>query len=420
MTEFTDSKRQHKKPEDDLNISVSVPDFIGSDGLAPVVQMVDSLIETAVSRDASDIHLEPQKKGLKVRLRIDGVLRDYRPYSQDVAPLIISRLKIMGGMDIAERRLPQDGNLQVMVNSSRINIRLSTLPTIYGEKLMLRLLSSDKIIMPLETLGFNEGNYEAYLEFLSNTLGMLLVCGPTGCGKTTTGYSTLHAINNPEINIITVEDPVEYRLDGINQVQVNEKINLTFARILRTILRQDPDVIMIGEIHDRETAEIATRAALTGHLLLSTLHTNDAPGAVTRLLDMGVERFMLTSSLLGVVAQRLIRLNCRDCLERYLPEKDELFFYEKVAGAGDMPSFFRGRGCEKCDFTGFRGRTAIHEVISINGAMRKLIMQSEDAEDIRRYALSRGMQTLLQDGMDRAAQGLTTLREVIQVAYTVF
>jgi type IV pilus assembly protein PilB len=389
---------------------------------APVVEMVNSLIETAVSRDASDIHLEPRENELRVRLRIDGVLRDSAPYSPEVAPLVISRLKILAGMDIAERRLPQDGNLQMDVNQERVNIRLSTLPTIYGEKLVLRLLRHDKIVMPLESLGFTEENYRRYMDFLNNAYGMILVTGPTGCGKTTTLYSTLHAVNSAEKNIITVEDPVEYRINGINQVQVNNKIKLTFARTLRTILRQDPNIVMVGEIRDGETAEIATRAALTGHLVFSTLHTNDAPRAVTRLLDMGVERFLLTSSLVGVVAQRLVRLNCTNCLEPYSPEEEELAFYQKLAescGSGDV-SFKRGRGCEKCDYTGFRGRTAIHEVMPVDETMRRLIMHSEDTEEIRRHAVSQGMQTLLQDGINRAVQGLTTLAEVIQVAYTVF
>ncbi len=386
---------------------------------ASVVEMVNSLIETAVSRDASDIHLEPREYGLRVRLRIDGVLRDSAPYSPEVAPLVISRLKILAGMDIAERRLPQDGNLQMEVNQERVNIRLSTLPTIYGEKLVLRLLRHDKIVMPLESLGFSKENYRRYMDFLNNAYGMILVTGPTGCGKTTTLYSTLHAVNSPGKNIITVEDPVEYRIEGINQVQVNNKIKLTFARALRTILRQDPNIVMVGEIRDGETAEIATRAALTGHLVFSTLHTNDAPRAVTRLLDMGVERFLLTSSLVGVVAQRLVRLNCTNCLEPYSPEEEELAFYEKLGGSGDV-SFNRGRGCEKCDYTGFRGRTAIHEVMPVDETMRRLIMHSEDTEEIRRHAVSQGMQTLLQDGINRAVQGLTTLAEVIQVAYTVF
>jgi len=386
---------------------------------APVVEMVDLLLQQAVSRDASDIHLEPTEKGLRVRLRVDGALSDFSPYSSEVMPLIISRLKIMAGMDIAERRLPQDGNIRIDVHNRPLNIRLSTLSTIYGEKMVLRLLNPEKIIMPIVNLGFSEENRKRYLKFLDNAYGMVLVTGPTGCGKTTTLYSTLHHVNNPAQNIITVEDPVEYRLDGINQVQINPKINLNFARALRTILRQDPNVVMVGEIRDGETAEIATRAALTGHLVFSTLHTNDAPRAVTRLLDMGVEKFLLTSSLVGVVAQRLIRINCSECSEPYLPEKEELAFYRAAGGNNESPVFTRGRGCEKCSFSGFRGRTAIHEVMPVDGEMRRMIMESCDTEEIMRYAISQGMRSLLQDGLQRASEGITTVKEVMQVAYTV-
>ncbi|MDO9536297.1 MAG: GspE/PulE family protein [Bacillota bacterium] len=386
---------------------------------APIVQMVNLLLQQAVSRDASDIHLEPTENGLRVRLRVDGALSDFSPYSSEVMPLIISRLKIMAGMDIAERRLPQDGNIRIDVHCRPLNIRLSTLSTIYGEKMVLRLLNPDKIIMPIDNLGFSEENRKRYLKFLDNSYGMILVTGPTGCGKTTTLYSTLNHVNNPEQNIITVEDPVEYRLDRVNQVQINPKINLNFARALRTILRQDPNVVMVGEIRDGETAEIATRAALTGHLVFSTLHTNDAPRAVSRLLDMGVEKFLLTSSLVGVVAQRLIRLNCSECSEPYLPEKEELAFYLEAGGNNENPAFTRGRGCEKCSFSGFRGRTAIHEVMPVDGEMRRIIMESCDSEEIRRYAISQGMKSLLQDGLQRASEGITTVKEVMQVAYTV-
>ncbi|MGI6309005.1 MAG: GspE/PulE family protein [Dethiobacteria bacterium] len=392
-----------------------------STGDVSAVQMINALLTLAVNRDASDIHLEPTEKGLRARLRVDGVLSDLNLYSREIAPLIISRLKILAGMDIAERRLPQDGNIQVEWNTLPVNIRLSTLPTIYGEKMVIRLLRPDKIVIPLNTLGFKAENHRSYLRFLQNAYGMILVTGPAGCGKTTTLYSTLHYLNNPGRNIITIEDPVEYRLAGINQVQVNNKIKLTFARTLRHILRQDPNIIMIGEIRDNETAEIATRAALTGHQVFSTLHTNDAPGAVTRLLDMGVEPFLLASALIGVVAQRLLRLTCNHCREKYSPTDEELVFYEELSGskAGNV-LFTRGRGCEKCHFTGFQGRTAIHEVMPVDEAMRRLILKASGTEEIRRHAVSRGMQTLLQDGLSRVKEGLTTLQEVLQVAYTVF
>jgi type IV pilus assembly protein PilB len=386
---------------------------------APIVQMVNLLLWEAVSRDASDIHLEPTENGLRVRLRVDGALSDFLPYSSEVMPLIISRLKIMAGMDIAERRLPQDGNIRIDVHNLPLNIRLSTLSTIYGEKMVLRLLNPDKIIMPIDNLGFSEENRKRYLKFLDNAYGMILVTGPTGCGKTTTLYSTLNHINNPEQNIITVEDPVEYRLNGVNQVQINPKINFSFAGALRTILRQDPNVVMVGEIRDGETAEIATRAALTGHLVFSTLHTNDAPMAVTRLLDMGVEKFLLTSSLVGVVAQRLIRLNCSECSEPYLPEKAELALYRETCGNEENSVFVKGRGCEKCSFSGFRGRTAIHEVMPVDGEIRRMIMKAYDSEEIRRYAVFKGMRSLLEDGLQRASEGVTTIKEVMQAAYTV-
>ncbi|NLJ55891.1 MAG: type II/IV secretion system protein [Firmicutes bacterium] len=383
-------------------------------------QMINFLLSMALSRDASDIHLEPTEKGLRVRLRVDGILNNLDTYTREMGSLVISRLKILAGMDIAEKRLPQDGNIPVMWAALPVNVRLSTLPTIRGEKMVIRLLRPDKIVIPLNTLGFKEEKYCSYLRFLRHTHGMILVTGPAGCGKTTTLYSTLYHLNQPGRNVITIEDPVEYRLAGVNQVQVNNKIKLTFARALRHILRQDPDIIMIGEIRDNETAEIATRAALTGHQLFSTLHTNDAPGAVTRLLDMGVEPFLLASALVGVVAQRLFRLTCNHCREEYTPSTEELAFYEEQSGssAGDT-LFTRGKGCEQCHFTGYLGRTAMHEIMPVDETMRKLILKAGGTEEIRRYAVNQGMQTLLKDGLSRVKEGLTTLQEVLQVAYTV-
>lgn len=389
-------------------------------GKDSAVQIVDALVSLAVGREASDIHLDPTEHGLQARLRVDGVLSDLSFYNRETAPSIISRLKILAGMNIAERRLPQDGNIALKWNDQQVNIRLSTLPTIYGEKVVVRLFRPGEVVIPLDSLGFNPKNYQRYLEFLRHSHGLVLLTGPTGCGKTTTLYSTLHHLNNPGYNIITVEDPVEYRIEGINQVQVNDKINLTFARALRHILRQDPNMIMIGEIRDDETAEIATRAALTGHQVFSTLHTNDAPGAVTRLLDMGVKPFLLNSALLGVVAQRLIRLTCHDCREEYVPGEEELFFYENFSGnpAGNVV-FTRGAGCEKCYHTGFRGRTAIHEVMPVDGTLRKLIHEARGMEELRHHVISQGMQSLLEDGLNRVERGLTTLQEIMRVAYTV-
>lgn len=419
---FGGEKVEIKELEDFSGVAVAAQDgdFLPSAEAAeeaPAIQMVNSLLFSALEQEASDIHLEPLEKGLKVRLRVDGQLHDAPPPPRELAPLILSRLKIMSNMDISERRLPQDGNIKFVWNKKDINIRVSTLPTIYGEKIVLRILSPDKIIMPMESLGFNAENKRLYLSFLKNAYGMLLVTGPTGSGKTTTLYSTLHHINRPELNIVTVEDPVEYRLGGINQVQVSRKIGLTFASALRSILRQDPDVIMVGEIRDAETAEIACRAALTGHLVFSTLHTNDAPSAVTRLLDMGVEPFLLNSSLIGVVAQRLIRLICGSCREEDTPSEEEIEFFRKASDATSLPVFYKGRGCAKCNFTGFKGRTAIHEVMKVDRALRTLILRSSDPEKIRQKALESGMKTLLQDGMRCVQEGKTTVQEVLRVAY---
>jgi len=297
---------------------------------APVIRMVNSLIEKAIDEEASDIHLEPDEDSLRVRMRLDGILHDLTAIPGHVRARIVSRVKIMANLDIAERRLPQDGNIEWQSNGGGVSLRVSTLPTILGEKVVIRLLNKDKIVLPLEELGFSRENYNALLELLMNHAGLLLVTGPTGCGKTTTLYSALHYLNRPEDNIITVEDPVEYRLKGINQVQVNQRINRTFANALRSILRQDPDIVMVGEIRDLETAKITTQAAFTGHLVLSTLHTNNAAGAVTRLIDMGLENYLATASLVGVIAQRLVRKICSHCKKEYRLSDDEKYFYKAL------------------------------------------------------------------------------------------
>jgi len=382
-----------------------------------VISIVNDLLQDGVERGASDIHLEPAEEGLTVRLRIDGLLYTFHHISREMMPLIISRIKIMAGMDIAEKRLPQDGTIYLEDNKGDINIRVSSLPIIYGEKMVLRILNPAGLIMVLDTLGFNSHNLKKYLKFLEHAWGMVLVTGPTGSGKTTTLYSTLRHISLPEKNIITVEDPVECRLAYANQIQVNTKTGLTFARALRTVLRQDPDIIMVGEIRDTETAEIASRAALTGHLVFSTMHTSDAPRALTRLLDMGVEPYLLNSSLVGVVSQRLIRLNCRHCLEEETPSSDALAIFREICTEPQRPVFYRGRGCSHCNNTGFRGRTAIHEIMPVDETMRTLIRQSCSGQEIRSYAVSGGMSTILQDGMARAARGETTLGEVVKETY---
>lgn len=384
------------------------------------VQEVDALLQKGVSFKASDIHLEPTSERLRVRMRIDGALQDLDPYSADNMPLVISRIKIMAGMDIAEKRIPQGGNIHTIWQGREINMRVSTMPTVYGEKIVLRLFNPEKIVFPIESLGFNSVNLTQYLQLLRNTSGMVLVTGPTGCGKTTTLYSTLHHINDPEKNIVTVEDPVEYRLEGINQVQVGEKTKLTFASALRHVLRQDPDIIMVGEIRDPETAEIATRAALTGHLVFSTLHTSDAPGAITRLLEMGVAPFELTASLVGVVSQRLLRLNCTNCKEKYYPGEDELLFYQGEGGSQQQPAFYRGNGCAKCNYSGYKGRTAIHEVLAIDKENRGFIRQWENNDTTMEKVFSGGMANLKQDGIRRVEEGSASVEEVIRETYTVF
>lgn len=384
------------------------------------ITIVNELLEEGIKRSASDIHLEPVETGLSVRLRIDGMLYPLRQFPGELMPLLISRLKIMAGMDIAEKRLPQDGNIHLEAGGMKVNIRVSTLPVIYAEKMVLRILNPAGMIICLEDLGFSEANKARYLNFLEHAWGMVLVTGPTGSGKTSTLYSTLRHISDPQVNIITVEDPVEYRLKHVNQVQVNNKTGLNFARALRTVLRQDPDVIMVGEIRDTETAEIATRAALTGHLVFSTLHTSDAPRAVTRLLDMGVEPYMLNSSLVGVVNQRLIRLNCRHCLEEDTPAAELLSLYREACGEENTPVFYRGRGCPSCTHTGFKGRTAIHELMPVDEKIRSLIHRAHSGQEVRHQAVGSGMKSLLQDGMERAAGGETTLAEVIRQTYYAF
>ncbi len=386
----------------------------------PIVQAVDALLLDGLQNDASDIHLEPAEDGLQVRQRIDGVLKGYPPFSRAAMPQVISRLKLLAEMDIAERRLPQDGSIYLNSGQKVIHIRVSSLPTVYGEKLVLRLLNPEKVIRPLQELGFSSSNMLQYEHFLENTHGMILVTGPTGCGKTTSLYSTMQFLNDPTKNILTVENPVEFRLQRINQVQVNPKIGLTFAVMLRTVLRQDPDIIMVGEIRDVETAEIVTRAALTGHRVFSTLHTGDAARAVTRLLDMGVQPYLLTASLVGIVSQRLVRLICNDCRVPHTPTSRELAVLEEFEAAADAAVFYHGKGCASCNGSGFRGRTAIHEVMPIDAEIRKMIRAAVDNEQIRQRALSRGMIPLLLDGIEKSKKGLTTLGEVIRVAHSSF
>jgi type IV pilus assembly protein PilB len=387
---------------------------------APIVKVVNAVIQRALGEGASDIHLEPTGEGLRIRLRIDGLLHDLMSPPKDTQPLIISRIKIMADLDIAERRRPQDGNITLKAGQAEgkeVSLRVSTMPTIYGEKVVIRLLDKARIILPLEQLGFSGDNYRLLRRLLMNHSGMILVTGPTGCGKTTTLYSVLNYLNCAEDNIITVEDPVEYRLDGINQVQVNPRINLTFAGALRFILRQDPDKIMVGEIRDLETARIATQAALTGHLVLSTLHTNSAAGAITRLMDMGMERYFITASLVGVVAQRLIRKICRRCAGPYRLSEEESLLYRRLFHRESPVSLSRGAGCRYCNQSGYRGRTSIQEILVLNPDMHRLILDGATALQMQKKAERQGMIPLAQSGRQYLDEGVTTLQEVIRAVY---
>jgi len=354
---------------------------------------------------------------VRVRFRIDGVLHEIMFIQKRYQAAIVSRIKIMSDMDISERRIPQDGRIKANIRGEVYDFRVSTLPGVFGEKVVLRILGRGSISLTLESLGFSEHNYERYLKMLKTPYGIILVTGPTGSGKSTTLYASLNMINSPDINIITVEDPVEYQLPGIHQVQVNPKAGLTFASALRSILRQDPDVVLVGEIRDEETARIAIQAALTGHLVLSTLHTNDAPSAVTRLIDMGIEPFLISSSLLGAVAQSLVRPICPNCKAPYEPTKEEIEAIKATLGDIDLSNitFYKGKGCPKCNGKGYKGRTAIHEIMLMNDEIRELVLKKASRETIKEVARKYGMVTLREDGMQKVLKGITTVEEVMRV-----
>ena len=375
---------------------------------APVIRLLNSILFQAVKERASDIHIEPFERELEVRFRIDGLLYKMLSPPKVIQEALTSRVKIMSGLNIAEKRLPQDGRIRVKVAGRDVDIRVSLIPTFFGERVVLRLLDKQRGILNLREIGLSAAN-DAFMErILARTSGIVLVTGPTGSGKTTTLYAALSQINSPEKNIITVEDPIEYQLKGVGQIQVNPKIDLTFANGLRSILRQDPDIVMIGEIRDAETAEIAMQASLTGHLVLSTLHTNDAATAVTRLIDMGIEPFMVASSLSAVLAQRLVRVICPHCKESYTPDR-------AYAGVELPELLYRGRGCEKCFNLGSIGRIGIYELLPIDAELCSMIIRREPAGAIKEYAISKGMRTLREDGMDKARRGITTIEEVLRV-----
>jgi type IV pilus assembly protein PilB len=383
---------------------------------APIVKLVNLLITQAVADRASDIHIEPMEKDIRIRYRIDGVLHEVMRSPKNIQNGLVSRLKVMADINIAERRIPQDGRVGLVVGGRAVDLRLATLPTVYGEKVVIRILDKTSVLLKLEDLGFSDFAYRRFEEAFRKPYGTVLVTGPTGSGKSTTLYATLNIINTGDRNIITVEDPVEYRLPGVNQIQVNPKAGLTFATALRSILRADPDVVLIGEIRDAETAVIGVEAALTGHLVLSTLHTNDAAAAITRVVEMGVEPYLIASALDCALAQRLARRLCQHCKEAYRPTEKELQearFPEELASKVD--ELYRPVGCSRCGKTGYRGRLGLYEVMPITEEIERLTVERRSSDDIRRVAIDQGMITLRSDGLEKVASGATSLEEIFRV-----
>jgi general secretion pathway protein E len=382
---------------------------------APIIKLANHIISQSVKARASDIHMEPYQDSFKVRYRVDGILYDLLSPPRWVQPALISRIKVMAKMNIAEKRLPQDGRLDVKIGNKEIDVRVSTIPTSFGERVVLRLLDKSGSLISLSDLGLGSDKLDLLENLVRSPNGIILVTGPTGSGKTTTLYAILSSINIPDINIITIEDPVEYQIKGISQIQVNPKINLTFANGLRSIVRQDPDVILVGEIRDRETAEIAVQSALTGHLVFSTLHTNDSASAITRLVDIGVEPFLISSSVLAVVAQRLIRVLCRDCKQPYTPDHTTLERIGITADQFQETTVYRADGCENCFHTGYKGRTGIFEIMLLDSSLKSLILTTYDSSQIKNAALNLNMVTLRQDGIQKVLRGISTIEEVVRV-----
>ena len=383
---------------------------------APVVRLVNLLITHALESRASDIHIEPFENRLIVRYRIDGVLHEVESPPRRLSAAVISRVKIMANLDIAERRLPQDGRIKLRIQGKEIDLRVSTVPTMHGESVVMRILDKGGVPLDFASLGFDGKVLEIFLEALNQPHGILLVTGPTGSGKTTTLYTALDKLNQPDVKILTVEDPVEYQMPGINQIQVKPQINLTFANALRSIVRQDPDVIMIGEIRDIETAEIAVQSALTGHMVLSTLHTNDAPSSVNRLLDMGVDDYLLTSTVVGILAQRLVRTLCMQCRKPYkaLPEVVEQMGLRRLVPEGDI-TLYHQAGCEHCSGTGFFGRQGIMEMLPMTDELRSLVMRHANSQELRAAAVKDGMESMFENGLRKVVAGVTTIEEVLRV-----
>ena len=384
---------------------------------APIVKLVNAIMTQAVGDRASDVHIEPAEKNVRIRFRVDGVLHEPMPPApKNIQGGLISRLKVMADLNIAEKRVPQDGRIRMKVGGKSLDLRLATLPTVYGEKVVIRILDKSNALLRLEDLGFLEESYKSFAKSFQKPYGAILVTGPTGSGKSTTMYSTLNILNQEDKNIITVEDPVEYRLNGVNQMQVNPKAGLTFASALRSILRADPDIVLIGEIRDKETATIAIEAALTGHLVLSSLHTNDAPSAISRLAEMDVETFLISSAIDCVVAQRLARQLCERCKEAYVPEQAEL----RAAGYPewqwpDIGELYRAAGCSACSNTGFRGRLGLYEVMPMSEELERMTVERASSDQMKAVAIEQGMISLRDDGLAKTVMGLTSIEEVARV-----
>jgi type IV pilus assembly protein PilB len=382
---------------------------------APVVKLVNMVLVDAIRKGASDLHWEPYEKVFRIRFRIDGVLQEMLSPPKRLEPAIISRLKIMSNLDISERRVPQDGRIKLRFGTKEIDFRVSILPTIFGEKAVLRILDKESLQLDMTKLGFDSWSYEKFSHAIHQPYGMVLITGPTGSGKTTTLYSAISTINSPDHNIMTAEDPVEYNLKGVNQVQVNDGIGRTFATVLRSFLRQDPDVILVGETRDLETAQISVRAALTGHLVFTTLHTNDCPSTIARLVDMGIQPFLLSSALLLMLAQRLGRRICKDCKQPVEGKEEDLVRYGYVPQGRGAVTFYRGAGCATCNGTGMKGRVAIYEVMPITEALKDMILEEASTAELREQAQKEGMKTLRQAGLQKVLDGVTTVEEVVRV-----
>ncbi len=384
---------------------------------APVIRLVEQLLYKGIKMGATDIHIEPEEQVLRTRFRVDGVMQQGPSFPKKLQSAIITRIKILSDLNVSENRIPQDGKTRFAVDKQRVDMRVSTLPSIFGEAVVIRILDKSKVLVGLENLGFSDSNRKIFEDLIKRPDGIILVTGPTGSGKTTTLYTALSSINSLEKTVITLEDPVEYELSTIRQSQINVRAGMTFAAGLRAILRQDPDVILVGEMRDTETAEMAVRAALTGHLVFSTLHTNDAPRAIPRMVDMGITPLLLSTSVIAIIAQRLIRLICEDCKEEYQPNPDLVRKYKLGDKLDFDKPFYHGRGCQRCKTSGFKGRRGIYEVLLMNADISRLIVNDLDPEKIKQVALASGMQTMLEDGLDKVQQGVTTLEEVLRVAF---